>query len=63
MNLHEFILVRLIGMMHEPQSIDGRINLDSVNVPPPHLDTAYALVKLLSKMLSDQHGRLRIAST
>jgi 2-dehydropantoate 2-reductase len=36
----------------------GRI----VNVPTPHLDTAYALVKLLSKTLSDQHGRLRIAS-
>jgi 2-dehydropantoate 2-reductase len=37
----------------------GRI----VNVPTPHLDTAYALVKLLSKTLSDQHGRLRVAST
>ena len=37
----------------------GRI----VNVPTPHLDTAFALVKLLSKTLSDQHGRLRIAST
>jgi 2-dehydropantoate 2-reductase len=36
----------------------GRI----VNVPTPHLDTAYALVKLLSKTLSDQHGRLRIAT-
>ena len=35
----------------------GRI----VNVPTPHLDTAYALVKLLSKTLSEQHGRLRIA--
>lgn len=33
-----------------------------VNVPTPHLDTAYALVKLLSKTLSDQNGRLRIAS-
>jgi len=37
----------------------GRI----VNVPTPHLDTAYALVKLLSKTLSDQRGRLRVAST
>jgi 2-dehydropantoate 2-reductase len=36
----------------------GRI----VNVPTPHLDTAYALVKLLSKTLSDQHGRLRVAT-
>lgn len=36
----------------------GRI----VNVPTPHLDTAFALVKLLSKTLSDQHGRLRVAS-
>jgi 2-dehydropantoate 2-reductase len=34
-----------------------------VNVPTPHLDTAYALVKLLSKTLQDQNGRLRIAST
>ena len=30
----------------------GRI----IEVPTPHLDTAYALVKLLSKTLSDQHG-------
>jgi 2-dehydropantoate 2-reductase len=37
----------------------GRI----VDVPTPHLDTTFALVKLLSKTLSDQHGRLRIAST
>jgi 2-dehydropantoate 2-reductase len=36
----------------------GRI----VNVPTPHLDTAFALVKLLSKTLLDQNGRLRIAS-
>jgi 2-dehydropantoate 2-reductase len=36
----------------------GRI----VDVPTPHLDTAYALVKLLSKTLSEQHGRLRVAS-
>ena len=36
----------------------GRI----VDVPTPHLDTAYALVKLLSKTLSDQKGRLRVAS-
>ncbi len=28
-----------------------------------NLDTAYALVKLLSKTLSDQHGRLRVAAT
>lgn len=36
----------------------GRI----VNVPTPHLDTAYALVKLLSKTILDQSGRLRITS-
>lgn len=34
-----------------------------VNVPTPHLDTAYALVKLLSKTILDQNGRLRIASS
>jgi 2-dehydropantoate 2-reductase len=34
-----------------------------VDVPTPHLDTAYALVKLLSKTLTDQHGRLRVAQT
>lgn len=33
-----------------------------VEVPTPHLDTAYALVKLLSKTILDQNGRLRIAS-
>ena len=37
----------------------GRI----VDIATPHLDTAYALVKLLSKTLSDQHGRLRISAT
>lgn len=35
----------------------GRI----VEVATPHLDTAYALVKLLSKTLSDQKGRLHVA--
>jgi 2-dehydropantoate 2-reductase len=34
-----------------------------VHVPTPHLDTAYALVKLLSKTILDQKGRLRIASS
>lgn len=34
-----------------------------VEVPTPHLDTAYALVKLLSKTILDQKGRLRIASS
>lgn len=34
-----------------------------VQVPTPHLDTAYALVKLLSKTILDQKGRLRIASS
>lgn len=34
-----------------------------VQLPTPHLDTAYALVKLLSKTILDQHGRLRIASS
>ena len=33
-----------------------------VNLPTPHLDTAYALVKLLSKTISDQRGRLRITT-
>lgn len=37
----------------------GRI----VNVPTPHLDTAYALVKLLSKTILDQNGRLRVTSS
>jgi 2-dehydropantoate 2-reductase len=37
----------------------GRI----VGVSTPHLDTAYALVKLLSKTVIDQAGRLRIASS
>jgi 2-dehydropantoate 2-reductase len=35
----------------------GRIT----NIATPHLDTVYALVKLLNKMLQDQHGKLRIA--
>lgn len=34
-----------------------------VNVPTPHLDTAYALVKLLSKTILDQNGRLRVTSS
>jgi 2-dehydropantoate 2-reductase len=36
----------------------GRIT----NIATPHLDTVYALVKLLNKMLQDQHGKLRIAT-
>jgi 2-dehydropantoate 2-reductase len=36
----------------------GRIT----NISTPHLDTVYALVKLLNKMLQDQHGRLRVAT-
>jgi 2-dehydropantoate 2-reductase len=36
----------------------GRIT----NISTPHLDTVYALVKLLNKMLQDQHGKLRIAT-
>jgi 2-dehydropantoate 2-reductase len=36
----------------------GRIT----NMPTPHLDSVYALVKLLSKMLQDHHGKLRIAA-
>ena len=36
----------------------GRIT----NIPTPHLDTVYALVKLLNKMLQDQHGKLRVAT-
>lgn len=34
----------------------GRI----VGLPSPHIDSVYALVKLLSKMLQDQKGRLKI---
>lgn len=34
-----------------------------VGVATPHLDTAYALVKLLSKTVLDVNGRLRIASS
>jgi 2-dehydropantoate 2-reductase len=37
----------------------GRIT----NTATPHLDSVYALVKLLSKMLQDQHGRLRVTTT
>lgn len=36
----------------------GRIT----NIATPHLDTVYALVKLLNKMLQDQHGKLRVAT-
>jgi 2-dehydropantoate 2-reductase len=36
----------------------GRIT----NISTPHLDTVYALVKLLNKMLQDQHGKLRVAT-
>jgi len=36
----------------------GRIT----NLPTPHLDSVYALVKLLSKMLQDQHARLRVSA-
>ena len=36
----------------------GRIT----NIATPHLDTVYALVKLLNKMLQDQHGKLRLAT-
>jgi len=32
------------------------------NISTPHLDTVYALVKLLNKMLQDQHGKLRVAT-
>lgn len=34
-----------------------------VNLGTPHLDTTYALVKLLSQTLSDQHGRLRVSAS
>jgi 2-dehydropantoate 2-reductase len=37
----------------------GRIT----NIPTPHLDSVYALVKLLSKTLQDQHARLRVTTT
>jgi len=37
----------------------GRIT----NIPTPHLDSVYALVKLLSKTLQDQHARLRVITT
>jgi 2-dehydropantoate 2-reductase len=33
-----------------------------VDVPTPHLDTAYALVKLLSQTIINQNGQLRITS-
>jgi 2-dehydropantoate 2-reductase len=36
----------------------GRIT----SIATPHLDTVYALVKLLNKMLQDQHGKLHLAS-
>ncbi len=36
----------------------GRIT----NIATPHLDTVYALVKLLNKMLQDQHGKLRLTN-
>jgi 2-dehydropantoate 2-reductase len=36
----------------------GRIT----DIATPHLDTVYALVKLLNKMLQDQHGKLRVAT-
>jgi 2-dehydropantoate 2-reductase len=36
----------------------GRIT----NIATPHLDTVYALVKLLNKMLQDQHGKLRVTT-
>jgi 2-dehydropantoate 2-reductase len=36
----------------------GRIT----SIATPHLDTVYALVKLLNKMLQDQHGKLRLAT-
>jgi len=36
----------------------GRIT----SIATPHLDTVYALVKLLNKMLQDQHGKLRVAT-
>jgi 2-dehydropantoate 2-reductase len=36
----------------------GRIT----SIPTPHLDSVYALVKLLSKMLQDQHGKLRVSA-
>lgn len=35
----------------------GRIT----QIPTPHLDSVYALAKLLAKMLHDQNGRLKIA--
>jgi 2-dehydropantoate 2-reductase len=36
----------------------GRIT----SIPTPHLDSVYALVKLLSKMLQDQHGKLGVSA-
>ena len=36
----------------------GRI----VGLPSPHIDSVYALVKLLAKMLQDQRGHLKIAT-
>jgi len=32
-----------------------------VSLPTPHIDTVYALIKLLAKTLQDEHGRLKIA--
>lgn len=34
-----------------------------VDVPTPHLDATYALLKLLGKTLSDRNGRLRVAAS
>jgi 2-dehydropantoate 2-reductase len=44
----------LIGSVIELGRITG--------IATPHLDSVYALVKLLSKMLQDQHAKLRLAT-
>jgi len=44
----------LIGSVIELGRITG--------IATPHLDTVYALVKLLNKMLQDQHGKLRVVT-
>ena len=44
----------LIGSVIELGRIAG--------LPSPHIDSVYALVKLLAKMLQEQHGHLKIAS-
>ena len=44
----------LIGSVIELGRITG--------IATPHLDSVYALVKLLSKMLQDQHAKLRVTT-